>query len=107
MGFWASRVGVKLRVGGEDGRCRFGGDCKRSGAGKACVHRTLLDDLFMGLVFEDRRCIELVLRIILGIDDLCVEENQVKHTMANLVGRSAQIDVLAVDGRGRRYDIEV
>lgn len=52
---------------------------------------TLLDDLFMGLVFEDRRCIELVLRIILGIDDLCVEENQVKHTMANLVGRSAQI----------------
>lgn len=51
---------------------------------------TLLDDLFMGLVFEDRRCIELVLRIILGIDDLCVEENQVKHTMANLVGRSAQ-----------------
>ena len=68
---------------------------------------TLLDDLFMGLVFEDRRCIELVLRIILGIDDLCVEENQVKHTMANLVGRSAQIDVLAVEGRGRRYDIEV
>lgn len=68
---------------------------------------TLLDDLFMSLVFEDKRCIELVLRLILGISDLQVEEAVVKHTMANLVGRSAQIDVLAVDSRGRRYDVEV
>lgn len=77
-------------------------------AKRAYIERlTLLDDLFMGLVFEDRRCVELVLRIILGIGDLCVEESRVKHTMANLAVRSAQIDVLAVDGRGRRYDIEV
>ena len=70
-------------------------------AKRAYIERlTLLDDLFMGLVFEDRRCVELVLRIILGIGDLCVEESRVKHTMANLAGRSAQTTCLPWTGGG-------
>ena len=34
----------------------------------------LMDDTFMSKVFEDKACAELLLRIILGRDDLTVQE---------------------------------
>lgn len=68
---------------------------------------TLMDDLFMAAVFEDPRCIETVLRVIMDKPDLEVRESRVKQDLINLAGRSAQVDVFAIDGTGRHYDIEV
>lgn len=80
----------------------------RQAAVREYVQRlTLLDDLFMGAVFEDARCVETVLQVIMGKPDLRVEEARVKHDLINLLGKSTQVDVLAIDGTGRQYDIEV
>lgn len=68
---------------------------------------TLMDDLFMAAMFEDARCIETVLRVIMDKPDLEVRESRVKQDLINLAGRSAQVDVFAVDGAGTHYDIEV
>lgn len=69
---------------------------------------TLMDDLYMVKFFEGQnRCVEIVLRAIMGIPDLEVVEVTVDREMVSLLSRSAELDVVAVDGQGRRYDIEV
>ena len=69
---------------------------------------TLLDDTFMTAVFnEDTRLTEIILRIILDKDDLHVLEVHTQTELPNLHGRSARLDVFAVDSSGRKYDIEV
>lgn len=68
---------------------------------------TLMDDLFMAAMFEDRRCIQTVLRVVMDKPDLEVIDSWVRQDLINLAGRSAQVDVLAIDGEGTHYDIEV
>lgn len=68
---------------------------------------TLMDDLFMAAMFEDKRCIETVLRVVMAKPDLEVIDSWVRQDLINLAGRSAQVDVLAVDSAGKHYDIEV
>ncbi|MBE6612829.1 MAG: hypothetical protein E7632_10090 [Ruminococcaceae bacterium] len=67
----------------------------------------LLDDDFMAKVFEDKACVELLLRVILKKSDLCVMEVHGQFSMKNLQGRSARLDVFAADSTGKVYDIEV
>ena len=68
----------------------------------------LMDDDFFQLCFEDdTECTQLVLRIIMGKDDLKVLTAQTQHTIANLEGHSVRLDVYAIDSQGVRYDIEV
>ncbi len=67
----------------------------------------LLDDDFMAKVFEDKACAELLLRIILQKNDLMVREVHGQLSLKNLQGRSARLDVFAVDSTGKVYDIEV
>ncbi|MBD5470324.1 MAG: hypothetical protein HDR19_04210 [Lachnospiraceae bacterium] len=67
----------------------------------------LLDDDFLTKVFEDTECVELLLRIILGKDDLKAFEVHSQYNMKNLQGRSARFDVFAVDDSGRTFNIEV
>ena len=67
----------------------------------------LLDDDFMAKVFEDKACVELLLRVILQKNDLCVKEVHGQYSMKNLQGRSARLDVFAADSTGKVYDIEV
>ena len=68
----------------------------------------LMDDDFFQLCFEDDiECTQLVLRIIMGKDDLKVLTAQTQHTIANLEGHSVRLDVYAIDSHGVRYDIEV
>ena len=67
----------------------------------------LLDDDFMTKVFEDRKCAELLLQIILGRKDLKVQEAMVQHDLKNLQGRSVRLDIFAVDTKGKYYNIEV
>lgn len=67
----------------------------------------LLDDDFLTKVFEDIECVELLLRIILEKDDLKVIEVHTQHNMKNLQGRSARLDIFAVDSIGTAFNIEI
>ena len=66
-----------------------------------------MDDDFLTKVFEDIECVELLLRIILKKDDLKVTEVHSQHNMKNLQGRSARLDIFAVDSAGVVFNIEV
>ena len=68
----------------------------------------LIDDDFMSKCFEDNiECTELVIQIILGRDDLKVEQVHTQHQIKNLQGRSVAFDIYAVDKDGKKYNIEI
>ena len=67
----------------------------------------LLDDDFCTKVFEDIECVELLLRIILKKDDLKVIEVHSQYNMKNLQGRSARLDIFAIDSAGNVLNIEI
>ena len=67
----------------------------------------LRDDTFMSKVFEDKACAELLLRVILNRDDLTVVRVVSQFELKNLQGRSARLDIYAVDEHGKQYDVEV
>lgn len=69
---------------------------------------TLMDDEFLEACFSDNnRGVELILRIILDKDDLVVQRVVVQKTLPNLRGRKVRLDIFAVDGEGKLYDIEI
>jgi hypothetical protein len=67
----------------------------------------LLDDDFMTKVFEDTKCAEFLLQIILKRDDLKVTKATSKYGIKNLQGRSVRLDILAVDQKNHVYNIEI
>ena len=67
----------------------------------------LLDDDFMSKVFEDRKCAEFLLQVILNRNDLKVISVTSQYAIKNLQGRSVRLDILAVDQDNRAYNIEV
>lgn len=67
----------------------------------------LLDDDFMSKVFEDKKCTEFLLQIILKRNDLTVQSVHGQHDIKNLQGRSVRLDILAVDIENRVYNIEI
>ena len=68
----------------------------------------LIDDEFMGRVFDDRKdCADLLLRLILGREDMRTIEVQTKKSISNLHGYSIQLDIYAKDTEGKIYDIEI
>ena len=68
----------------------------------------LLDDDFFTKCFDgDRKCIQLVLRIVLEIPDLEVVDVRTQVFAENLLNHSVRFDVLAADSTGRKFDIEI
>ena len=68
----------------------------------------LMDDDFMSKCLEKApECIELMLRIIIGKDDLRVVKSQTEYPVKSLQGRGVRFDVFARDSKGREYDIEI
>ncbi len=67
----------------------------------------LLDDDFMSKVFEDKTCAQFLLQIILNRKDLDVCKVHTQHDVKNLQGRSIRLDIIAIDGNGRVYNIEI
>lgn len=67
----------------------------------------LLDDDFMSKVFEDIKCAEFLLQIILNRDDLKVKKSNSQYSVKNLQGKSVRLDILAVDRENRVYNIEI
>ena len=67
----------------------------------------LIDDIFFNKVMEiSRECLELVLRIILDIDDLHVEEVITQCDVPNVIYKGVRFDVLAT-AKDKIYDIEI
>ncbi len=67
----------------------------------------LIDDNFMTKVFEDKECSEFLLRVILDRDDLTIREVHSQYGLNNIQGRSARLDILAVDEQNKAYNIEI
>ena len=68
----------------------------------------LMDDDFMSKCLENApECIELILQIILGKEDLKVIKSQTEYPIKSLQGRGVRFDVFARDSKGREYDIEI
>ena len=68
----------------------------------------LMDDIFFSMCFsESRECTALLLRIILSRSDITVEDVRVQKWMHSILSRSVKLDILARDGEGKLYNIEV
>lgn len=68
----------------------------------------LMDDDFLTKCFESNtECIELVLRIVLDMPDLSVQDVRTQVFVENLLNRSVRLDVLATDSAGRKFNIEI
>lgn len=68
----------------------------------------LMDDDFLTKCFDgDNLCIEFILKIILEMDDLKVEDVRTQVFVENLVNRSVRFDILATDSTGKKYNIEI
>lgn len=67
----------------------------------------LIDDNFMTKVFEDKACSEFLLQVILDRDDLTIREVHSQYGLNNIQGRSARLDILAVDEQNKAYNIEI
>ena len=70
-------------------------------------HFTIMNDIFMRNVLKQPDCVQEVLRIILGEEDLIVEDVVIQRDYKNLQGRSATLDCVATDQRKRQFDVEV
>ncbi len=68
-----------------------------------------IDDDFMRCLFKDNLPLaELVLKIIIGKDDLVITECQTQKDMKRLLGaRSLCLDAYGTDSKGKKYDLEV
>ena len=69
---------------------------------------TLEDDVFFSSCLErSNECAALMLRIILGRDDLVVTEVRTQRWLQGILEHSVRLDVHAVDGDGNLYNIEM
>lgn len=68
----------------------------------------LMDDDFMNICLDGYiEGVELILRIILGRDDIRVISVKAQQLMKSLTGRDIWLDILAVDADNREIDVEV
>ena len=68
---------------------------------------TIFHDIFMRNVFKQKECTEYVLQVIMGKQDLKVIDQVIQMDFKNLQGRSAIMDCVALDNKGKKYDIEI
>ena len=68
----------------------------------------LLDDDFMKKVFDGNPLyIQIVLRIVLNMPELTVIHVETEFFVENLLNRSVRLDVVATDGGGRTFNVEI
>ncbi len=68
---------------------------------------TLMNNALMTKVFEDQKCVELILQIIMSRKDIHVIHSQVQQQITNLQGRSVILDILASDLYGNTFNVEI
>ena len=67
---------------------------------------TLMDDKFMHEVFNDRKCIEAVLREIFDDSSLEITQSWTQEKLDNFFGKGTQMDVIALGKSGIVYNLE-
>ncbi len=68
----------------------------------------MFDDTFMSAVFDGQIAeTELLLRAVLGKDDIQVESSEAQFYISNIYGHEARLDILAKDHQGKAYNVEV
>ena len=68
---------------------------------------TLMDDIFMRLVFEEKSCTEYVLQVLMNKKSLKVKKQYVQKDLPNLYGHSLLLDCFCEDDQGNLYNIEI
>ena len=67
-----------------------------------------MDDDFMTVCLADNfEGVELILRIVLGQEGIKIKSVRTQETMKNLQGRSAVLDVHAIDSTDKEFDVEI
>ena len=67
-----------------------------------------MDDDFMTVCLADNyEGVELILRIVLGRDDIIIKSVHTQELLKNLQGRSAILDVHAIDSARKEFDVEI
>ncbi len=75
---------------------------------KSIEEFTLLDDAFMSKIFEDDiERTQFLLRIILNDDKIKVIKTTTQKRIKNLQGRDLQLDILAANANGEKFNVEV
>lgn len=68
----------------------------------------LIDDTFFNICFDgSTECMQLLLCILFDRTDIIVQEVVTQFSAHNLYGRGVRFDVLAVDGDGKIYNVEI
>lgn len=80
---------------------------RREEAEKQVQKFNLLSDTFMSVALSDKKACQHVLRIITGIQDLTVKEVRTQYRFSKNASHDAILDVLAEDGQGRLYNMEI
>lgn len=67
-----------------------------------------IDDDFMTVCLADNyEGVELILRIVLGRKDITIKSVRTQEPLKNLQGRSAILDIHAVDSTKKEFDVEI
>ena len=75
---------------------------------QAIAEFRMFDDTFMPAVFDGQIAeTELLLRVVLGKDDIQVESSEAQFYISNIYGHEARLDILARDHQGKAYNVEV
>ena len=67
----------------------------------------LLSNVFMSVALNDIPACQYVLRILTGIEDLVVKEVRSQYRISKIRSHDAILDVLAEDGTGKLYNLEI
>ena len=68
----------------------------------------MFDDTFMSAVFDGQiNETALLLRVVLGREDIQVKSCEAQFYISNIYGREARLDILARDQSGKAYNVEV
>ena len=68
---------------------------------------TIMNDVFMRNVLKKQECTEYILQVILKNTDLHVTDQVIQKDYKNLQGRSAILDCVARDSKGRQMNVEI
>ena len=68
---------------------------------------TLMDDLFMKVVLQDKECTEYILQTIMDDSTLKLKRQSLQKNLSNLHGHSLVLDCLCEDGNNNIYNIEI
>ena len=67
----------------------------------------LLSNVFMSVALRDREACQYVLQTLTGMEHLKVQEVRAQYRLSKLASHDAVLDILAQDGEGKLYNVEI